>query len=217
MGGDKFQRQVEFFSFFPSWGCLYSDWLSCISRKKYAVALNIYPELFCLQGAAKPSKFLAVQWRMGGDKFQGQLSFFWSCLLCGRKKKCLWVHNCSEYFVTALIQLFHQRNLSCSRPVQCVCFLWGQKSYAGCCISYFLPAGELILLPYLWYCNSWLYIPPILLHHLYLLNVSGYKYPAHILSNPIPATESTNTWGCTGSEMLLWLSMKLSDSLNCVS
>lgn len=94
-------------------------------------------------------------------------------------------------------------------PVQRACFLWGLKSYPVFCRL--LPAsrwGHPPAIQYLWYCNSWLHIPPILLHYLYLLNVTGYKYPAHILSNPIPATENTNTGDRRGSESLLKLCIK---------
>lgn len=112
---------------------------------------------FFLQGAAKPWTFLALHWRMGGDKFQGQLSFSlpqWvgRCLFCGLIHSKKFKENlcCGASFLScfgaylkklvARVLLYfalfglciwfdlEQLSWSCSR-------LWsqGQKSYPVCC------------------------------------------------------------------------------------
>lgn len=76
------------------------------------------------------------------------------------------------------------------------------RSHIQSAVGYFLPEGEVIPLPYQWYYKSRLHIPHALILYLYLLNVTAYKYPGNILSNPYPATENTNTEDCRETQTL---------------
>ncbi len=173
MGDDKFQRQVEFL-FFSEWR-LFVLWLSCLSswvgveRGCMCLALNIYLESFCLQGAAKPGRFLAAQWRMRGDKFQGQLRFFFPCF-----EFVLWFTSSQElkeklffqtFFLLVIRGLQHFFSLSVcvihyltsdltqlnNRVVACA--VWrpvcsGGRSHIQSAVGSFLPVGEVIILPH---------------------------------------------------------------------
>lgn len=180
---------------------------------------------FFLQGAAKPWTFLALHWRMGGDKFQGQLSFSlpqWvgRCLFCGLIHSKKFKENlcCGASFLSCfgayLKKLVARVLLYFALFGLCIWFDLEQLSWSAVAceargrshiqsaVGYFLPEGEVIPLPYQWYYKSRLHIPHALILYLYLLNVTAYKYPGNILSNPYPATENTNTEDCRETQTL---------------
>lgn len=155
MGGDKFQRQVEFYFFFLSGDCLYCDWVAFHGGEICGGFKYLLWAILLARSCKALNIFL--QHSEGWEVIHSRDRWVFSpvCFVVLFITRAGLKHFPWCIFATCrALLLLHERNLTWSSldnpAVACGVwrFLSGGRSHIQSAVGYFLPAGEVILLPY---------------------------------------------------------------------